>query len=143
MATAELSRTCTASGVVTGAAAGRLEVELAPPPRCPGCNGACAWYAASGSRRITVATHDAFAVGTAVTVRVAHGELLRSAAIVHGLPLAGALGGALLGFALSGSDLGTAAGGALALAAALLAARGLRGRLERHARNALTVVPAR
>jgi len=53
---------------------------------------------------------------------VADRELLRGAAIVYGLPLASLCGGALLGFAVWGSDLGTAAGAAAALAAALAAA---------------------
>ena len=142
MATVGLSRSCAANGVVTAAAAGSIDVELEAPPRCPGCNGACRWYAAGGLPTITVATRDTFAVGTAVIVSVADRELLRSAAIIYGVPLVGVLGGALLGFALSGSDLGAAAGAACALAAAVVAARGLRSRLERGARDALSVVRA-
>jgi positive regulator of sigma E activity len=139
---AELSRACTANGVVTAFTAGRVQVDLEPPPRCAGCNGACLWYASSESRSLSLPTRDPFAVGTPGTVRVGDRELLRSAAIVYGVPLAGVLGGALLGFALSATDLGTAAGGAAALAVALAVARGLRSRLERAARNAFSVVPA-
>lgn len=142
MPAAELSRNCTAHGIVTAVAAGRIEVEMEPPPRCSGCNGACRWYGEGSPRRLTVATQRAFAIGTPVTLSVADRELLRGAAIVYGLPLAGLLGGALLGFAVWGSDLGTAAGAGAALAAALGAAWGLRARLERHARYALTVLPA-
>jgi sigma-E factor negative regulatory protein RseC len=138
----ESSRNCTANGIVTAVATGRVEVELEPPPRCGGCDGACRWYGAGGSRRLTVATQRAFAIGTPVTLGVADRELLRGAAIVYGVPLAGLLGGALLGFAAWGSDLGTAAGAGAALAATLVAAWGLRARLERHARRALTVLPA-
>jgi positive regulator of sigma E activity len=138
---AESSRNCTAHGIVTAVAAGRIEVELSLPP-CPGCNGACRWYGEGRSRHLTVTTQRAFAIGTAVTLSVADRELLRGAAIVYGLPLAGLLGGALLGFAVWGSDLGTAAGAGAALAAALGAAWGLRARLERHARHALMVLPA-
>jgi sigma-E factor negative regulatory protein RseC len=142
VAPAESSRNCTASGIVTAVAGGRIEVELERPPRCHGCDGACRWYGEGGSRRLTVATQRAFAIGAPVTLSVADRELLRGAAIVYGLPLAGLLGGALLGFAVWGSDLGTAAGAGTALAAALVAAWGLRARLERHARHALTVLPA-
>ena len=142
VAPAESSRNCTANGIVTAVGAGRIEVELTPPPRCRGCDGACRWYGEGGSRRLTVATQRAFAIGTPVTLSVAERELLRGAAIVYGLPLAGLSGGALLGFAVWGSDLGTAAGAGAALAAALVAAWGLRARLERHARHALTVLPA-
>ena len=142
MAPAEPSRNCTANGVVTGAAAGHIEVELAPLPRCHGCDGACRWYGEGGSRRLTVATRRAFAVGTHVTLCVTDRELLRSAAIVYGVPLAGLLGGALIGFVAWGSDLGTAAGAGAALAVALVAAWALRARLERGARGALSVFPA-
>ena len=142
MAAAESSRTCRAFGVVTAVAAGRIEVELTPQPGCHGCNGACRWYGAGGSRRLTVATRRALAVGTPVTVSVADRELLRGAAIVYGLPLLGLLGGALLGFAVWGSDLGTAAGAGAALTATLAVAWGLRTRLERGAGHAITVLPA-
>jgi len=142
VAAAEPSRNCTANGVVTAAAAGYIEVELAHLPRCHGCDGACRWYGDGGSRRLTVATRRAFAVGTPVTLSVADRELLRSAAIVYGVPLVGLLGGALIGFAASGSDLGTAAGAGAVLAVALVAVRGLRARLERAAERALTVLPA-
>jgi len=138
---AELSRVCTAIGVVTVVAAGRIEIELEPPPRCRGCNGACRWYGQRAARRLTVATRHVFAVGARVRVGVSDRELLRGAAIVYGLPLAALLGGTLLGFALWGSDLGTAAGAAAALAVMLLAAWGLRARLERRAGGAITVVP--
>jgi positive regulator of sigma E activity len=142
VASAESSRNCTAHGTVTAVGAGRIEIELAPQPGCHGCDGTCRWYGEGGSRRLTVATQRAFAVGTPVTLSVADRELLRGAAIVYGLPLAGLCGGALLGFGVWGSDLGTAAGAGAALAAALAAACGLRARLERHARHALTVLPA-
>jgi len=139
---AESSRNCVANGIVTAAAAGRIEVELTPPPRCRGCDGACRWYGGGGSRRLTVTTQRVFAVGTPVTLGLADRELLRGAAIIYGVPLVGLLGGALLGYAVWGSDLGTAACAGAALAAALVAAWGLRARVERYARHALTVLPA-
>ncbi len=142
MAPAESSGNCKASGIVTAVVGGRIEIELEPPQRCRGCDGACRWYGEGASRRLTVATQRAFAIGTPVILSVADRELLRGAAIVYGLPLAGLLGGALLGFAVWGSDLGTAAGAGAALAAALAVAWRLRARLERHARHALTVLPA-
>ena len=138
---AESSRNCTANGIVTAVASGRIEVELEAPPRCRGCDGVCRWYGEGGSRRLIIATQCSFAIGTPVTLSVANRELLRGAAIVYGFPLGGLLGGALLGFAIWGSDLGTAAGAGMALAAALVVAWGLRARLERHARQALTVLP--
>lgn len=139
---AESSRKCTANGIVTAVAAGCIEIDLTPQPGCRGCGGTCRWYGDGGSRRLRVATERVFAVGARVNLSVADRELLRGAALVYGMPLAGLAGGGLLGFAVWGSDLGTAAGAAVALAAVLAAASCLRARLERHARHALTVVPA-
>jgi len=126
--------------VVTAVSPGCIEVELDAWAGCPGCAGACGWYGESISRRVIVATRNALPVGTSVTVGVANGGLLRGAAIVYGLPAAAVLGGALIGFAASGSDVGTAAGLGAGLAIALAAAQGLRARLERGARRALTVM---
>jgi positive regulator of sigma E activity len=138
----QFSRSCTARGVITATASGRIEVEVDSVPRCAGCDGACRWYGPAGPRRVTVPTERAFAVGESVSVSVAERDLLRGSAFVYGLPLFAILTGALLGFAALGSDLGTAAGALAGLAAALLAARALRGPLERGARRAVAVTPA-
>ena len=71
------------------------------------------------------------AVGVAVDVTLPERYLLLGAALVYGLPLVALLAGALVGAAWWGSDLGAAAGAALAVTGAALAVVVLRRRLER------------
>jgi positive regulator of sigma E activity len=121
---------CTATGIVLASEPGRIDVELAPPPRCEGCNGACLWYRVPRSERLILSADSVFPVGSTVTVTLPDRYLLLGASLVYGVPLAALLAGGVLGSVLSGSDLGAAAGGALALAAAVLVAPALRRRLE-------------
>jgi sigma-E factor negative regulatory protein RseC len=110
---------------------GAVEVEIAPPAACPGCNGACAWRAAQGAARLSLVTPLELAPGEEVSVALPERWLLAAAALLYGLPLALLLLGAVLGFAASGTDFGAAAGGAAGLAAAGLAALRFRSRVER------------
>jgi sigma-E factor negative regulatory protein RseC len=136
------ARGCTARGVVVAAGSGQIEVELEAPPRCEGCHGACAWYRLSCTRRATLATPLAPPVGTTVTVGIADRYLLFAALLVYGLPLAALIGGAVLGSASAGTDLGTVAGAATALAGAVVVARPLRRRLESTMPGSLVVAPS-
>jgi len=86
-----------------------------------------------------VATELALRVGATVTVSLAARHLLLTACIVYGLPLAVMLGGALLGWAIVGADLGTAAGAAAGLAVAVVAVRWPRARFERAVLRSLVV----
>jgi positive regulator of sigma E activity len=70
-------------------------------------------------------------VGENVVVALPDRYLLLASLLVHGLPLAGLLAGALCAFAASGSDLGAAAGAAGGPVLAALATPALRSRLER------------
>jgi len=101
-----------------------------PPPRCEGCNGACLWYRVPSHERLTLAAEATFPVGAAVAVTLPDRYLLLGASLVYGVPLAALLAGGVLGSVLFGSDLGAAAGGALALGGAMLVAPILRRRLE-------------
>jgi positive regulator of sigma E activity len=103
---------------------------VASSSRCEGCNGACAWYRLSDTRLVTLATPLAPPVGTTVSVGIAERYLLLAALLVYGLPLVALIGGAMLGFASAGTDLGTVAGAVTALAGAVVVARPLRRRLE-------------
>jgi positive regulator of sigma E activity len=136
------ARSCTARGIVTAIEPGCIEVEFDAPPRCAGCDGACAWYRLAETRRATFATRLAPAVGTAVTVSFPDRHLLLAALLVYGLPLSALLGGALLGWVGVGTDLGTVAGAVIALAGAVVVARWLRRRLESVALRALVVAPS-
>lgn len=130
---------CTATGVVRASEPGRLEVELAPPPRCAGCDGACLWYRVPSHERLTLAAEAAFPVGATVTVTLPDRYLLLGASLVYGVPLVALLAGGALGSVLFRSDLGAAAGGALALGGTLLVAPALRRRLEEATVRKLTV----
>ena len=80
-------------------------------------------------------------LGATVAVRLPERYLVLGALLVYGVPLAALLGGAALAGLLFGSDLAAAAGAALTLALALLAAPALRTRLERATLRELTVQP--
>jgi len=125
--------------VVTATRAGQIDVELVPPPRCRGCDGACLWYRVPAPLQSTFAHATGLAVGTVVTVTLPDRFLLLAALLLYGVPLAMLLLGAVVGAAALGSDLGAAAGAAFAVLGALLAAPLLRGRIERAAVEQLQV----
>ena len=82
-----------------------------------------------GTRRleVTVDRDLELAVGDAVSLSLGHGNVLRAALIVYGLPLAGAAAGAVLAYLLALGDGGAAAmaiGGLLA--GAMISRRRLR-----------------
>lgn len=122
----------TADATVTRVGAdGRVEVEFGPPPRCRGCEGACLWRRMPGLQRLSLDTAVALSVGEPVVVAIPDRYLLLGAIVVHGLPLAALLAGALAGVALGGSDLSAVAGAVAGVAIALVATPRLRTRLER------------
>jgi sigma-E factor negative regulatory protein RseC len=90
---------------------------------------------------LAVATQAPLDLGTTVAVTLPERYLLLGAVLVYGVPLAALLVGAALAALLFASDLAAAAGAALGLALALLAAPALRSRLERVTLRELTVQP--
>jgi positive regulator of sigma E activity len=130
---------CSAIGVVRASDIDGLDVELAAPPRCQGCDGACLWYRVPKSERLKFEPNAAIPVGATVTVTLPGRYLLLGAALVYGVPLAALLAGAVLGSTLGRSDLAAAAGAALALSVALLAAPVLRRTLEQATLRRLAV----
>jgi positive regulator of sigma E activity len=120
---------------------GFIDVELEPPPRCEGCNGACLWYRVPRQERLTLVADAAFPVGAAVTVTLPDRYLLLGASLVYGVPLLALLVGGALGSVLLGSDLGAAGGAGAALALAVLVAPVLRRRLEQNTVRKLAVRP--
>jgi len=111
---------------------GRVEVEFGPPAGCSGCEGACLWRRLPSAQRLSFDTPLPLAVGETVVVALPDRYLLLGAMLVHGLPLAALLVGALVGVAVAGSDLGGVAGALGGVAAALLIAPRLRAKLERN-----------
>jgi positive regulator of sigma E activity len=81
------------------------------------------------------------AVGAAVDVTLPERYLLLGAAVVYGLPLVALLAGAVIGAAWWRSDLGAAAGAALAVGGAALAVVVLRRWLENAMLARLAVRP--
>lgn len=120
----------TTTGVVISAGGGRVEVEFAAPVGCRSCNGTCMWRRVSSARRATFSTDLPLRRGDAVSLSLPDRFLLAAAALLYGLPLAALLAGAVLGFALMGSDLGGLLGAVVGVAAAATAVPGLRRRLE-------------
>lgn len=90
----------------------------------------CLWRRLPRTERITFASRLRVVVGERVVVTLPDRYLLLVSLLVHGLPLAGLLGGALIGIAALGSDLAAAAGAAGGAVSAVLAAPALRSRLE-------------
>ena len=80
---------------------------------------------------MTFSTEQRLAVGDSVVVALPDRYLLLVSLLVYGVPLAGLLGGALLGLAALGTDLGAAVGAAAGATGLLLAAPAVRSRFER------------
>jgi positive regulator of sigma E activity len=132
----------TAEAVVLAARPdGSVDLEFAPSAGCAGCAGACLWKRLQAARLERLRPPFALAPGTAVTVELPAERLLGVSMLLHGLPLAAILVGAAAGSLIAGSDLGTLAGVALALAAVSVATRRLRGRLEAATLARLIVTP--
>jgi positive regulator of sigma E activity len=133
----------TASGVVSRRANGRVEVEFATPAACRGCEGLCLWRRLPRVARAELATALPLRVGDPVVVALPQRFLLIGTLFVHGLPLVALLGGALLGVAATGSDLGCLAGAAAGLGFAAAATPRMRRRLEQVTLGAISVAPSR
>jgi positive regulator of sigma E activity len=132
----------TVDGVVRGASLdGRVEIEFARPHGCRGCEGACLWRKLPASARATLLAARPFTVGDRVTVSLPHREFVLSGLLLHGLPWAALLAGALVGFAVTGSDLGSLLGAAAGVASSIAASPVLRRRIERTTLAAVTVAP--
>jgi positive regulator of sigma E activity len=133
----------TARGVVASSTTTRVAIELVTPPACRGCHGLCLWRQMPATQVIEIAAQTPLAPGDAVVVGLPPRYLLLGTLLMHGLPLAALLGGALLGLAAGRSDLAAVVGAVAGLAAAWLCAGPLRRRLEAETLRALAVTPAR
>ena len=129
----------TASGVVVRAAGARLDVELKPAAGCRGCRGLCMWRLERRGETLVLPDGGDFQPGDRVLVALPDRYVLRAALLLHGLPLAALLCGALAGAAVGGSDVAAVVGAVLGVAAALAATPRLRARLERTVAMSLEV----
>ena len=116
-------------------------MEIEPPPRCKGCDGACLWYRVAARERLTLASSQSIPVGATVTVTLPDSFVLAGAVLVYGVPLGGLLAGGAAAAAVFGSDWAAATGAGAALLGALVAAAPLRRRLEQATMRRLAVRP--
>lgn len=121
------SRFLTVEATVLGTdAQGYVELEFNPASRCAGCTGFCTLGRERHPRRARFKSAQPLAAGTAVRVTLPADHIMKSALVLHGLPLAALLAGAALGSTFTGSDLGTLIGAAAGLMLAVPASQGLR-----------------
>jgi positive regulator of sigma E activity len=125
---------------VVSAEDGAVELALAEAGSCRGCAGACFWH----SRRVS---HQRFRsewplqTGDEVRVSLPARWVLRASLLLHGLPLAALLAGAVLGSWVTHADWGCLLGALAGLALVLSSAPRLRARLERAAFAEVEIIP--
>lgn len=133
----------TARAIVRSAPSdGAVELELAATPPCRGCEGACLWRRLPQSTRARLPADERFAAGETVLICLPHRDVLAGAAVLHGLPWAALLAGALLGYSTTGTDAGSLIGALAGVALAMAAAVRLRGPLERWLLGRLVIARA-
>lgn len=138
------SRCLAAEATVLGIdAEGYVELEFNPGSRCAGCTGLCALGRERQQRRARFKSNVPLAPGTAVRVMLPADHIMKSAVVLHGLPLAALLAGAAMGSGLAGSDIGTLLGAVAGLAAAVPASQGLRRKTEAMTMLRATLTPVR
>ncbi|MBQ8072212.1 MAG: SoxR reducing system RseC family protein [Clostridia bacterium] len=107
-------------GEITEIRGGMMEVTFCRPEACAACN-ACE----GGKREHKIWIRGEGRVGDIAIVDMPDRMVVRASVIAYGLPLAGLLGGMILGHLLSGgADAWTMAGAAIGLGASLIALKG-------------------
>jgi len=109
---------------------GLVELELAGASRCEGCAGVCMWRRMPALTKVRFATRHPLQPGMEIVISVPQKYVLLSAMLLHGLPWAALLSGALLGAMLTESDFGALLGAVAAVGLSILLTPGLRRRLE-------------
>jgi positive regulator of sigma E activity len=110
---------------------GSVDLEFEPVPGCAGCSGVCLWRRLRATRLARIPAPDTLTAGVTVSVSLAERDLLRGAAIAHGLPWLALLAGAAIGASLFDSDLAAFTGAGLGLVASGLLLPSIRRRIER------------
>ena len=132
----------TADAVVVAAGAdGFVDLEFTPATGCAGCAGTCLWKRLSAARVERLVSAARFEPGAEVTVSLPERRILLVSILLHGLPLAAILAGAMAGAAIGGGDAGTLTGALAALAVVVGGFGRWRGRLERATLEALVIRP--
>lgn len=132
----------TAKAVVkTAFADGSFELELEARAGCGGCQGVCMWRLLPSAQSTRFAAGPRVAPGQRVLVGLPQRYVLLTSLLMYGVPLAGLLGGAALGFASTGTDLGVLLGALAMFALSLASTLRLRRRLEAATVRHLVVRP--
>jgi len=119
---------------------GQLAVELMGQDACPGCR--CGRLALTPSRRPTELVLDrqsSLRIGEEILLTMPASAVLRAALCLHGLPLAGLLAGAAVGFSAGFGDLGCLVGAVTGLSSTLLLLRRIQLRWYRKVAKGLRV----
>lgn len=117
---------------VTGARAdGQFELSCDAAAGCRTCRGACCFLSASPAA-IALRLGQVCSVGDSVRIELPATRLLRAAAAVYGLPLAGLALGALAGQAIGASDAACLIGASGGLGGACCLLARINPRLERY-----------
>ena len=103
-----------------------VQLELIEPPRCSGCEGWCLLRRRPAAP-LRIRSPVALRPDELVTISIDRRHLLRGALILHGLPWAGLLAGAVAGVLSIGGDPGALLGALAGLAAGALLARRSQG----------------
>jgi sigma-E factor negative regulatory protein RseC len=109
---------------------GSYELELEARAGCAGCRGVCMWRLLPTAERARFAPGPRVRPGQRVSVRLPQRYVLMTSVMMYGVPLAGLLGGASVGFVVAGTDLGVLLGALGGIVVSLAATPGLRQRLE-------------
>lgn len=99
-----------------------VQLEILEPPRCPGCERWCLWRLAP-TAPLRVESSLVLEPDELVTISIDRRHLLRGALMLHGLPWAGLLVGAVAGVTTIGGDLGALLGAIGGLASGSILAR--------------------
>ena len=108
-------------GEITEIRGGMMEVTFCRPEACAACNACCE----GGKREHRIWIQGEGRVGDIAIVDMPDRMVVRASVIAYGLPLAGLLGGMILGHLLpGGAHAWTMAGAAIGLGASLIALKG-------------------
>lgn len=99
-----------------------VQLDILEAPRCSGCEGTCIWrWAPASSLRLPSSL--ALQPDELVTISIDRRHLLLGSLVLHGLPWAGLLVGAVAGVWSVGGDLGALLGSVVGLAGGSILAR--------------------
>jgi len=126
-----------------GAPAGYVDLEFEQAAGCAGCSGMCLWRRLGARQQARLAVPAPIIPGAVVNVSLPERAALFAALVLHGLPWATLLAGAILGGVVVRSDWGVLGGALLALGCLALLTPVLRRQVERATLAALRIEAVR